>query len=63
MSVHHTARRVRLGTVNRDELAALVAVLAPYRDQVITPTVLALAARVARLEAREATAKAGEVPA
>ena len=54
MYVHHTARRVRLGTVNRDELAALVAVLAPYRDEVITPAVLALAARVARLECKEA---------
>ena len=54
MPVHDTARRVRLGTVNREELAALVAVLHPYRNEVINPTVVALAARVARLECKEA---------
>lgn len=43
------ARRVSVGILNRRELAALVAVLAPYRSEPITAPVLELAARLARL--------------
>lgn len=50
---HDNARRVRVGTLNRSQLAALVAVLAPYRSEPITAPVMELAARLARLTAPE----------
>lgn len=54
MYTHDKPRRVRVGTVSRKELAALVAVLAPYRTELITPAVIELATRLARLECKEA---------
>lgn len=47
------ARRVRVGILNRRQLAALVTVLAPYRSEPITAPVLELAARLARLTTPE----------
>lgn len=54
MYSHDKPRRVRVGTVSRKELAALVAVLAPYRAEPITPAVIELATRLARLECKGA---------
>lgn len=52
MYTHDKPRRVRVGIVSRKELAALVDVLAPYRAEPITPAVIELAARLARLECK-----------
>lgn len=54
MYTHDKPRHARVGTVNRKELAALLAVLAPYRADPITPAVIELATRLARLESMEA---------
>jgi hypothetical protein len=53
MYTHDKPRHVRVGTVNSKELAALLAVLKPYRAEPITPTVIELATRLARLECKE----------
>ncbi|MBZ9540496.1 hypothetical protein KGQ90_16375 [Modicisalibacter tunisiensis] len=50
-----TARRVSVGALNRRQLAALVAVLAPYHREPITAPVMELAARLARLTTLEST--------
>jgi len=52
-TINDTTRRVRVGTLNRSQLAALVAVLAPYRSEPITAPVMELAARLARLTTPE----------
>lgn len=44
-----TARRVSVGALNRRQLAALVAVLAPYHAEPVSAPVLELATRLARL--------------
>lgn len=51
----------RLGPMTAAQLAALTAILAPYRAEPITPAVMALAARLARLTAPQ-TVTAGEAP-
>lgn len=43
-------RHVRVGTINSKELGT---VLAPYRDEPITPPVIELTTRFARLESKE----------
>lgn len=52
-TTNDTARRVSVGTLNRRQLAALVAVLAPYHREPITAPVMELAARLARLSTPE----------
>ncbi len=39
----------RIGPMNSKEFSALVTILAPYRAEPVTPAVIALAARLARL--------------
>lgn len=52
MYTYDRPRHVRVGTINSKELGALLAVLAPYRGEPITPPVIELATRLARLESK-----------
>jgi hypothetical protein len=50
MSVHDNPRSARVGTLNSNELAILLNVLAPYRSEKITAPIMELATRLARIE-------------
>lgn len=53
MRNHYNARRVSVGALTGRQLAALVEVLAPYRGERITPPLIEVAAKLARLTAPE----------
>ena len=50
MQRNDNARRACIGTLTRQQLAALRSILEPYRAEPITPAVMSLAVRLARVE-------------
>lgn len=60
MYVNDTPRRVRVGTLTRRQLAALVEVLSPYRAEPVTAPVMELAARLARIETAHTSMEAAQ---
>lgn len=46
-------QHTRLPAMNAATLRALVEILSPYRSEILTPAVMALALKLARLEAQQ----------
>lgn len=60
MHMNDTPRRVRVGTLTRRQLAALVEVLTPYSAEPVTAPVMELATRLARVETANASMEAAQ---